>query len=143
MGSPREVSKDETMTVFPRVAEVMAGALARDLQDIALESRLIEDLDAESIDFLDIVFRLEQVFKIRIQRGQIVEDARGALSEEEFEVDGHLTDAGLERLREYLNEVPAERFRPGLRLAEVPLLFTVETFCKVVVRAQHSGTADS
>ncbi len=60
---------------------------------------LIEDLDAESIDFLDMVFRLERAFKIKIPRGKIVENARGALSEAEFEQKGVVTDAGLAQLK--------------------------------------------
>ena len=50
-----------------------------------LDASLINDLGAESIDFLDIVFRLERAFKVKIPRGKIVEEARGDLSEAEFE----------------------------------------------------------
>src|SRR5262249_47971745 len=99
----------------------------------------IDDLGAESIDFLDILFRLERGFKIKIPQGKILSDARGGLSESEFERDGMLTPAGLARLREVLSEVPAERFRAGLKLADVPRLFPVETFCKIVGRAPAAG----
>ena len=47
--------------------------------EVRLDSNLVSDLGAESIDFLDIVFRLERGFKIKIPRGKIVEDARGDL----------------------------------------------------------------
>jgi acyl carrier protein len=134
----QDVGADDIARVFPAVAEIVADALAREVEEVALESRLIEDLGAESIDFLDVVFRLEQRFAVQIARGQIVEDARGELSEDEFERDGRLTDAAIERLRGYLTEVPAERFRPRMRTAEIPLLFTVATFCKLVVRAERS-----
>ena len=56
---------------------------------------LIEGLDAESIDFLDLVFRLERAFEVKIPRGKIVEDARGDLPEAEFEQKGVVTEAGL------------------------------------------------
>ena len=138
MGAQQDVGADEIARVFPTVAEIIADALAREVDEVSLESRLIEDLGAESIDFLDIVFRLEQRFAVQIPRGQIVEDARGELSEDEFERDGRLTDAAIERLRAYLSEVPADRFRPRMRSAEIPLLFTVATFCKLVVRAERS-----
>jgi acyl carrier protein len=119
---------------------MIAEALVRDVEEVQLDSRLIEDLGAESIDFLDIVFRLEQLFRVEIPRGKIIEDARGDLSEEAFARDGYLTPEGLARVRGYLDEVPADRFPARLRIAEVPLLFTVETFCKVVVRAlRESG----
>ncbi|HYC24383.1 MAG TPA: phosphopantetheine-binding protein [Candidatus Bathyarchaeia archaeon] len=124
--------------VYPRVRQAIADALACDVERVGLEARLIDDLAAESIDFLDILFRLERGFKIKIPQGKILSDARGGLLESEFERDGVLTPAGLARLREVLSEVPAERFRPGLKLADVPRLFTVETFCRIVVRALAS-----
>ena len=55
----------------------MADALGCDIDDIKPNVSLIEGLDAESIDFLDMVFRLERAFKIKIPRGKIVENARG------------------------------------------------------------------
>jgi acyl carrier protein len=130
-----QVTSEEVGAVFPRVAQAIADALGRDVSEVRLESRLIDDLNAESIDFLDIVFRLERAFGVKIPRGQIVENARGDLPESEFAANGYVTEAGLERLRRYLAEVPAERFRPPLRTGDIPLLFTVETFAKLVARA--------
>jgi hypothetical protein len=102
---------------------------------------LINDLGAESIDFLDIVFRLERAFKVKIPRGKIVEEARGNLSESEFETGGVLTPAGEARLKEFLNEVPADRFKSPMKAAEIARLFTTETFCKMVIRQQRATVA--
>jgi acyl carrier protein len=135
MRGNEEVTAAEIAEIYPRVAEVIADALARDPAEVRPDASLIEDLGAESIDFLDIVFRLERGFRIKIPRGQIIEDARGELSVEEFVENGVVTDAGARRLRAYLSEVPAERFPPRLRIEQVPVLFTPETFCKVVARA--------
>jgi len=121
--------------VYSKVSSVICEALGRDSEPLRPDARLIEDLGAESIDYLDIVFRLERAFAVKIPRGQITKDARGDLSEEEFQRDGTLTPAGLDRLRAYLSEVPAERFKPGLKAGEIPTLFTVETFSKLVLRA--------
>ena len=74
------ITKEEFMAVFPKVADTMADALGCDLEKVKLESSLINDLGAESIDFLDIIFRLERAFKVKIPRGKIVEEARGELS---------------------------------------------------------------
>jgi acyl carrier protein len=136
-----EISRQEIEAVYPRVAKAIAEALARDPDEVGLQSRLIGDLEAESIDLLDIVFRLEREFKVKIPRGRIIEDARGELPEAEFERKGVLTDAGLKRLRLYMSEVPAESFRTQMSLADVPTLFTVETMCKMVVRAMRAGAA--
>ena len=65
------------MAIFPKVADTMADALACDAEKVKLDASLINDLGAESIDFLDIVFRLERAFKVKIPRGKIVEEARG------------------------------------------------------------------
>src|SRR5450755_3402119 len=136
-----EITKDEINAVFPTVAETMADALGCDLSDIKLDVSLIEGLDAESIDFLDMVFRLERSFKIKIPRGKIVENARGDLPEAEFEQKGIVTDKGMAQLRAYLSEIPAERFKTPMKVADIPRLFTPETFCKLVVRAQKEASA--
>src|SRR5437868_2693251 len=121
--------------VYPKIREIVADVLVIEEDEIALNSSLIADLGAESIDFLDLIFQLEKEFKIKVPRGQLEKNARGALSEDEFEKGGILTDAGLEALKQYFNEVPAEQFKPKMKVNEIPLLFTVETFCKLVVNA--------
>jgi len=137
----QEITCDEIMAVFPTIAETMADALGCDVDDIKLDVSLVEGLDAESIDFLDMVFRLERAFKVRIPRGEIVENARGTLSEAEFEQNGLVTDAGLAQLRAYLSEIPAERFKTPTKVKDIPRLFTPETFCKLVISAQRSAKA--
>jgi acyl carrier protein len=139
----QEFSKEEIMAVYPKVAETIADALGSEPEDVKLDVSLIEGLQAESIDFLDLVFRLERAFKIKIPRGKIVEDARGDLPESEFEEKGIVTEKGMARLREFLTEVPAERFKTPMKAAEVPKLFTAETFCKVVLRAQKAAAASA
>ncbi len=131
------ISKEQIEEIYPKVAEIIADALGCDEEEVRLDSSLIEDLDAESIDFLDIVFRLEREFKVKIPQGKIAETARGDLSEAEFEQDGVVTEAGLANLKEYLTEVPEDRFPATLRTAEIPKLFTAETFCKAVLRNRN------
>jgi acyl carrier protein len=135
------ITKDEILAVFPKVAETVADAIGCELEKVKLESSLIEDLGAESIDFVDIIFRLQRQFKVKIPRGKIVEEARGSLSETEFEKAGIVSDAGVERLRAFLSEVPSEKFKTPLNVADIPRLFTVETFCKLVIRQQRSTPA--
>ncbi len=134
-----EITKEEIMAVYPTVAATIADALGCDAEDVKLDVSLIDGLDAESIDFLDLVFRLERAFKVKIPRGKIVEDARGDLPEAEFEQKGMVTDAGIARVRTFLSEVPADRIKSPLKVADVPRLFTAETFCKLVVRAQKDA----
>ncbi len=136
-----DITQQEIDAVFPTVAETMADALGCDVEDIKPNVSLIEGLDAESIDFLDMVFRLERSFKIKIPRGKIVENARGTLTEAEFEQKGIVTETGLAQLKAYLSEVPADRFKTPMKVADIPRLFTPETFCKLVISAQRSAKA--
>ncbi len=122
-------------TVFPKVRAIVADVLAIEEDDIHLNSRLIGDLGAESIDFLDFIFQLEREFKIKIPRGQLEKKARGSLDESEFEEGGVITDKGIQALKTFLSEVPEEAFSKKMKTSEIPLLFTVETFCKLVVSA--------
>jgi acyl carrier protein len=135
------ITKDEIMAAFPKVAETVSEAIGCEPEKVKLESSLIDDLGAESIDFVDIVFRLQRLFKIKIPRGKIIEEARGSLSEAEFEKAGVVSDAGVARLRAFLSEVPPERFKSPLNVADIPRLFTVETFCKLVIRQQRAAAA--
>lgn len=121
--------------VYPKVREIVADVLVIDEDEVSLNSRLIADLGAESIDFLDLVFQLEKEFKIKIPRGQLEKNARGDLPEAEFEKGGVLTSQGLVALQNYLSEIPADQFKANMKVNEIPMLFTVETFCKLVISA--------
>jgi len=121
--------------IFAKVQEIIVDVLVIDPNQIQPNSRLIADLGAESIDFLDLVFQLEKEFSIKIPRGQLEKNARGSLTEAEFEQNGVLSEKGMLALKNYLSEVPAEFFKPSMKSAEIPTLFTVETFCKLVEAA--------
>ena len=123
--------------ISPKVRTIIADVLLLDEVDIQRDSRLIADLGAESIDFLDLVFQLEKTFQVKIPRGQIERQARGVLSEEEFSQKGELTPAGLQALKHYLSEVPETSFPAHMKVVEIPTLFTVETFCKLVAAASQ------
>jgi len=139
--SNTNITQEDIAAIFPKVAATMADALGCDVEKVKLGSSLIDDLGAESIDFLDIVFRLERAFKVKIPRGKLIEDARGDLSESQFDQGGVVSEPGLVRLKAFLSEVPAERFKTPVKVADIPRLFTVETFCKIVLRQQRAAAA--
>ena len=130
------ITQHQVDSIFPTVAKTIADALACEIDQVTPSASLIDDLGAESIDFLDLVFRLERAFAVKIPRGKIIEDARGDLAEAAFEQRGVVTDAGLVRLRQFLSEVPGDRFKTPLKTTDIPRLFTAETFAKLVLRAQ-------
>jgi acyl carrier protein len=114
-----------------RVRELIAEALARDLNEVSLDTVLMADLGAESLDFLDIVFKLEQEFDIQITRGEMERAARGDMSPEEFAPAGVISEAGLTRLRELMPDAAA-RIQTGLRPGQILSLFSTQTFVNLV-----------
>ncbi len=126
-------------TMAPEVAEervrkVIADSLCVDLEDVKVTSNLMRDLGAESIDFLDIMFKLEKEFDIKIPQREIERRARGGLQPEEFEIDSIVQEKGAARLRELLPEIPAGEIKAGMSLREIPSLFTVGVFVSIVKR---------
>jgi acyl carrier protein len=115
-----------------RVRELVAEALARDLNEVSLDTVLMADLGAESLDFLDIVFKLEQEFDIQITRGEMERAARGEMSPEEFAPAGVISEAGLTRLRELMPDAAA-RIQAGLRPGQILSLFSTQTFVNLVM----------
>ncbi|MGH9414529.1 MAG: hypothetical protein ACRD0Y_12430, partial [Terriglobales bacterium] len=80
----------------------------------------------------DLLFRLESAFGITLPRGGILRDNQGSLTEAEFQQNGVLTDAALERLRVLMPEVDPANLKTGLTAREIPALFTPETFTRLV-----------
>ncbi|HLM46978.1 MAG TPA: phosphopantetheine-binding protein [Myxococcaceae bacterium] len=132
----QQVEKDVVQTV----REVIADALARDVSEIQPEHNLMEDLGAESLDFLDIVFKLERAFGIQITRGEMERAARGDMTDEEFAPGGVISEAGLARLRELMPEA-ACRIKPGLRPVQILALFSVRTFVNLAEAKRQGRTA--
>jgi acyl carrier protein len=124
----------ESPQVVERVIREVAESLGIDPADVAPDAGLILDLGADSLDLLDLVFRLEEAFGIQIERGQIEARIKEAMGSEPYEVDGVLTPKALELLRRELPEVKPERIREGLRSSEVARLFTVRTLVRLVER---------
>lgn len=120
------------MDTLQKVREIVADALYLELEEVHPHSTLMRDLGAESIDFLDMIFRLEKEFDIKIPKGDIESKARGDLTDDEFAVDGRIQPKGLEQLRKALPEVNAEDIQPGLFVRDISSLFTVATFQRMV-----------
>jgi acyl carrier protein len=127
-------------SVAETVRGVVAEALALDAEKVKLTSNLMDELGAESLDFLDIVFKIERAFDIQITRGEMERAARGDMSEEEFAPAGIVSEAGLARLRELMPE-SAARIVPGLRPVQILSLFTVQTFVNLVEGKQQGRSA--
>lgn len=118
--------------IVEAVRKIVAESLGRKLDDVKVDSVLMADLGAESLDFLDIVFRIEREFSIEITRGEMERASRGEMSQDEFAPGGVLSEAGLARLRELMPEA-ADRIKPGLRPSTILTLFSAQTFANMVI----------
>lgn len=121
------LSADE---VFEKVREALVGALGVDEDEVTPEATLTGDLGAESIDFLDIVFRLEKEFGVKIPRGDLFPD--NLFTDEQYVQDGKLTEAGLQELRVRMPHADLAEFEKDPNLQNVNNLFTVSMICKYI-----------
>jgi acyl carrier protein len=107
-----------------RVAGVMVGCLNVSEEEVTPAAALQKDLGAESIDFLDVLFRLEREFGIRIPRNELFPDSIFQ-GDPEFVQDGRITERGLAELRARMPYADLSGLERDPRLAAVPDLFTV------------------
>ncbi len=121
------------MSIEERVRIAIAEGLALQPEQVEAHHYLTDDLGAESLDYLDVVFRLEEAFGIQITRGEMEDAAKGDMADTEFAPEGVISDVGLERLRELLPE-SADRIQPGLKPGRILELFQVQPFVRIVER---------
>ena len=126
-----DVLKTRQDQIFSTVRACVADVLAIDPTKVTPDASLITDLGAESLDFLDLVFRLETEYGVKIPRDGIRLAAQDGLADG-FDKAGVLTDEALERMRILMPEVAPGRIAPGLRSSQISNLFTAETFVRLV-----------
>lgn len=116
--------------VFAKVREVLEEALGVDEDEVTPEATLGGDLGAESIDYLDIVFRLEKAFGIKISQAELMAD--NVLSDPQYVQEGKVTDLGMAELRKQLPHADLDKFDASRQVDEFPNIFTVESMVKFV-----------
>jgi len=120
-----------TDEILSQVREILVDALAVDDDEVQLEATLVGDLGAESIDFLDIVFRLDKKFNIKIPQGELFPDNL-ASQNPEFAKDGVVTEAGIAELSNRLPFADVPSFAEDPKVENIQGLFTVEMLVKYV-----------
>jgi acyl carrier protein len=122
------MSRDD---IFEKIQEVLDDALGVDEDEVTPEAILTADLGAESIDFLDIVFRIEKTFDFKISQGELFPD--NLTENEEWVGDGKLTDAGLAMLQDRMAHVDFNSFAEGNReISKIGDLITVNSLVNFV-----------
>ena len=112
--------------ITEKVSEVLVDALGADEDEISLEATLMGDLDAESIDFLDIVFQLEKTFDLKIPRAELFPGPADLGDSESLVEDGELTAEGVAQLRKKLPHANVDKFAEDPKVEHIQELFTVE-----------------
>ena len=120
----------EEQEIISKVRKCVATALGRDEDEVQLESVLSRDLEAESIDYLDITFQLEREFGISIQKDELF--PQKIFQDESLVKDGVVTEKGLEYLQEKMPYVELDSFREDPKVTKVPELFTVNLLVNFV-----------
>jgi acyl carrier protein len=122
-------SRDE---IFEKVKEVLEYALGADSEDVTMDATLIGDLGAESIDFLDISFKLEQEFNIKIDQGELFPE--NLMQDETLVEEGKLTDKAMDMLKERMPHVDFSAFEADRRVDQMSEVFTVASLVDFIER---------
>ena len=117
--------------IYTKVSATLVEALNVDEEEIKPTSTLQGDLGAESIDFLDIVFRLEREFGIKIPRGELFPESIFQ-GDPEFVQNGRVTDKGLDELRSRMPFADLSQFEKNPEMSHLGDLFTVDLITRYI-----------
>jgi acyl carrier protein len=116
--------------VFSKVQSALVDALGVDDDEVTPEATMVGDLGAESIDFLDIVFKLEKAFGIKIQTEDLF--PKDILTESTYVQDGKVTETGLAELKKRMPWADLTKFQSNPRVQDFGDLLTVSDLCRYV-----------
>ncbi len=116
--------------IFSKVQEALVDALGVEDDEVVPEATLQGDLDAESIDFLDIVFRLEKAFDIKIERGELI--PMDVLEDTSYVSDGKVNAAGISKLKERMPFADLSGFEADPNVQNLGNQLTVQDMCNFV-----------
>jgi acyl carrier protein len=115
--------------IYEKVRTTLVDALGVDEEDVSREATLRNDLGAESIDLLDIVFRLERNFGIKIPRGELFPEN---VSDPDLTENGKLTAKGLEELKQRMPYADLTAFSADPDVEKILDLYTVDMLVQYV-----------
>jgi len=116
--------------IFENIQTVLVDALGVDEEDVTEDATLVGDLGAESIDFLDIVFRMEKAFDIKIPRGELFPE--DVLTNPDYVQDGKVTEAGIEELKKRMPFANLDKFAENPVVQDFGNLLTVADMCRFI-----------
>ena len=120
--------------VFDKLLPLIREVTGAKAEQVTMDSNLMADLGAESIDLLDLSFLIEEHFGITVEADEFERQAVAKIADGQYEQNGVLTEQALDELRKALPEVPAETFQPGMKKIDVPTVLTVGVFVHLIQR---------
>ena len=126
--------------IYEKVSATLVDALNVEPDEITPAATLQGDLKAESIDFLDIVFRLEREFGIKIPRNELFPESIFQ-GDPDFVMDGKVTQKGLDELRQKMPFADLSKFEQNPEMTTISDLFTVEMITKYIEGKLNGGHA--
>jgi acyl carrier protein len=131
-----------TMTqdeIYSAVQNAIVDALGVGDDEVTPDATLLGDLGAESIDLLDILFRIERQLGVKIQASDLSAYVQGGIPDEEFgDENGIITQKGLDQLKKVMPQIDESELAGKLRAEQVLSLFTVQNLADMV--AQRAGS---
>ncbi|KAA5547192.1 acyl carrier protein [Roseiconus nitratireducens] len=116
--------------IFSKVQSSLEDALGVDDDEVTMDATLVGDLGAESIDFLDIVFKLEKAFDIQIPREEL--SPEDILTNSQYVQDGVVTDDGIAELKKRMPWADLSDFEADPKVQNFGNLLTVGDLCRYV-----------
>jgi acyl carrier protein len=133
------MSQTDTLSA---VQEAVVGALGVSEDEASPDATLMDDLGAESIDLLDILFRIERSTGVKIQASDLSEYMQGGIPDDEFSDENEIiSEKGLEQLKKVMPQIDEDSLRGNLHAENVIKHFTVQNLADMVAQRGGSGSS--
>lgn len=124
------------------VQKAVVEAVGAEPEEVVPEATLLDELGAESIDLLDILFRLERSIGVKIQAAQLAEYVQGGIPDDEFGDENEIiTERGLAQLKRVMPQIDVADLSGRLQATQVMGLFTVDNLVDLVVTQVEAAAA--
>jgi acyl carrier protein len=129
------MSEYDLSEIYREVRGLILESLDKPDATCSLSTSLIDELDAESLDYLDVAFRIERVFGVKIQRGRIEKELKARLPNMTVKPNTDVSEEFKAVLKELMPEVPPKKIDELTKVKEIARLFTVATFVRTAIQA--------
>lgn len=123
----------EIQQIFNDTKKIIQDSVGIPAESINLDNTLFDQLGIDSIDLVDILFELENLYDIELKVSDIEVKAKMELGDMPYEIEGVITKEGLEAIKIHMNEIDVAKIVSGLTVHQLVQLFSVHSLCKIVL----------